>query len=116
VWVPVVDEAMDDTSTPSRGNPESAQWFRDRLAVLGLAQSELARRMIAAGDDRQFATILRSIQRMAQGQARVSGEMRALLAMLAEVGRLEADLGEQGRLAANLEASLKSLLRPNDPL
>ena len=73
-----------ETSTPGRGSPESAAWFRSKLEQLDLGQSDLARRMIAAGDDRQFDTILRSLRRMASGEARVSGEMRALLCLLAE--------------------------------
>ena len=75
-----------ESSTPGRGTPESAAWFRDKLAELDVGQSALARRMIAAGDDRQFETILRSLRRMASGDARVSGEMRALLCLMAEAG------------------------------
>ena len=75
-----------ETSTPGRGTAESAAWFRGKLEELGEGQSSLARRMIAAGDDRQFDTILRSLRRMASGEARVSGEMRALLCVLGELG------------------------------
>jgi hypothetical protein len=71
-----------ETTTPGRGSPESAAWFRDRLARLGMSQAALARLMLERGDDRQSATILRSISRMASGDARVSGEMRALLGTL----------------------------------
>jgi hypothetical protein len=42
----------------------------------------LARLMHRKGDDRQPATILRTIQRMATGEARVSGEMRVILTMM----------------------------------
>ena len=79
-------EMEHESSTPGRGTPESAAWFRDKLAELDVGQSALARRMIAAGDDRQFETILRSLRRMASGDARVSGEMRALLCLMAEAG------------------------------
>ena len=58
--------------------------FRARIAALGLTQSSLARRMKQLGDDRDEKNILRSIQRMVAGDARVSGEMRALLGLLAE--------------------------------
>lgn len=71
-----------ETSTPGRGSPESAAWFREKLSSLGLGQSALARLMLASGDDRQMNTILRTLSRMANGEARVSGEMRALLGLL----------------------------------
>ncbi len=71
-----------ETSTPGRGSPESAAWFREKLRILGLGQSALARLMLASGDDRQMNTILRTLSRMANGEARVSGEMRALLGLL----------------------------------
>lgn len=64
---------------PVRGNAESATFFRQTLEQLGENQSSLARLMKRHGDDRQPATILRNIQRMATGEARVSGEMRVLL-------------------------------------
>ncbi len=47
-----------------------------------MSQAALARLMVECGDDRQMATILRSLSRMASGDARVSGEMRALLGTL----------------------------------
>lgn len=71
-----------ETSTPGRGSPESAAWFREKLSTLEISQSALARLMIACGDDRLMNTILRSFSRMASGEARVSGEMRALLGTL----------------------------------
>jgi hypothetical protein len=71
-----------ENSTPGRGSPESAAWFRDKLRTLDIGQSALARLMLASGDDRQMTTILRSFSRMASGEARVSGEMRALLGTL----------------------------------
>lgn len=70
------------TITPGRGSVESAAWFRARLDVLEMGQSELARTMKSRGDDRQFDTILRSLRRMASGDARVSGEMRVMLELL----------------------------------
>lgn len=56
--------------------------FRAQIAALGLTQSGLARRMKELGDDRDEKNILRSIQRMVAGDARVSGEMRALLGLM----------------------------------
>lgn len=67
---------------PIRGTPESAAWFRAMLEEIGETQSSLARLMHRKGDDRQPATILRTIQRMACGEARVSGEMRVILTMM----------------------------------
>ena len=67
---------------PIGGTPESATWFRITLAELGETQSSLARLMHREGDDRKPATILRTIQRMATGEARVSGEMRVILTMM----------------------------------
>ena len=58
--------------------------LRARIAGLGLTQSGLARRMKQLGDDRDEKNILRSIQRMVAGDARVSGEMRALLGLMEE--------------------------------
>ena len=83
-------EPVVETSTPGRGSAESAAWFRDKLAALGISQSALARLMLEHGDDRQKATILRSLSRMASGEARVSGEMRALLGTLDRTGQHKA--------------------------
>jgi len=80
----------EETTTRGRGSAQSAAWFREKLAALGISQSGLARLMLERGDDRQMATILRSLGRMASGEARVSGEMRALLGTLEHVQRREA--------------------------
>jgi hypothetical protein len=58
---------------------DDAAWFRDKLQQLGFTQTSLAQWMQTKGDDRSFDAILRSISRMATGDARVSGEMKALL-------------------------------------
>ena len=58
---------------------EDGNAMRATLAELGLTQGALARHMKELGDDRDEKNILRSIQRMIAGDARVSGEMRALL-------------------------------------
>lgn len=49
-----------ETITPGRGSPESAAWFRDKLARLSMTRGTLARFMLEQGDDRQRATILRT--------------------------------------------------------
>jgi len=61
---------------------EALEAFREALAELGLTQRQLAVRMMAIGDRRKFDAILRAIQRMAAGEARVSGEMQVVLALL----------------------------------
>lgn len=66
------------------GSPDSAAWFRAELVAIGQTQSGLARWMKSRGDDRQPGTILRHVQRMANGEARVSGEMRVILSLLRE--------------------------------
>ncbi len=81
---PEIDAAARETITPGRGSVESALWFRAKLKELGMSQSALARLMLDRGDDRQMTTILRSLSRMASGDARVSGEMRALLGILGQ--------------------------------
>jgi hypothetical protein len=83
---------MAEDSELKHGTPEGAAFFRAALQTLEESQSSLARLMAKYGDDRQPATILRSIQRMANGEARVSGEMRVLLNFMLR--------GKQKRLAA----------------
>lgn len=82
-----------ETYTPGRGTPESAAWFREKLVTMGVSKGALARLMLMHGDDRREATILHSLRRMANGQARVSGEMRALLGTLEAVMQAEAASG-----------------------
>jgi hypothetical protein len=67
---------------PIGGTPESAEWFKTMLVELGETQASMARLMKRKGDDRQPATIERHIRRMANGEARVSGEMRVILTMM----------------------------------
>ncbi len=66
----------------AKGSPQSAAFFRAALAELDETQTGLARLIKRKGDDRQLSTIHRNIQRMALGEARVSGEMRVVLTML----------------------------------
>lgn len=63
-------------------NDSSADWMRAQLAELGETQAGLARFLKRNGDDREITNIERSIRRMVAGDARVSGEMRAILGIL----------------------------------
>jgi hypothetical protein len=56
--------------------------FRARLDALELSYPDMARLMKELGDDRIEKNILRSIQRMAAGDTRVSGEMLPLLGLI----------------------------------
>lgn len=56
--------------------------FREAITGLELNQSRFAGLMNALGDRREMKTILRSIQRMAGEEARVSGEMQVILTLL----------------------------------
>jgi hypothetical protein len=73
---------IDTRPPPTTGSPESAAWFRAQLAELGQTQTSFAKWLEKRGDDRKPATILRHVQRMANGEARVSGEMRVILSMM----------------------------------
>lgn len=61
---------------------DNGQWFKQQLVELGLTQASFGRLMVAHGDDRTIETIDRAIRRMANGTARVSGEMRVVLELL----------------------------------
>lgn len=91
-----------EAATPGRGTPESAAWFREQLEALGIGNSALARAMIENGDDRQFDTIVRGLRRMATGEARVSGEMRALLTIM----RSKPEEGRRSRAPKPFEFTL----------
>ena len=92
-----------ETTIPGRGSPESAAWFRGKLEELGIGQSAFARLLIRLGDDRKLETILRGLQRMGSGEARVSGEMRAML------NHLVASKAAREKRIARLEAQLSAL-------
>jgi hypothetical protein len=70
--------ALDRPQTPE----EATAAFRSALETLELSQRALAGKMKALGDQRSFDTILRGVQRMATGEARVSGEMQVILTQL----------------------------------
>jgi hypothetical protein len=63
------------------GAPESAAEFRAFLAEIGATQSGFARTMRRLGDDRERDTIRRHVERMATGQARISGQMRVIMSI-----------------------------------
>jgi hypothetical protein len=67
---------------PTEGDAESATWFRAQLEELGFTQGAFARFMVRRGDTRTERNVLRSIQRMCAGKARVPGEMRVLLGLM----------------------------------
>jgi hypothetical protein len=95
--------ADDDTKPPPNiGTPETAAWFRAELEALGQTQTGFAKWMQRRGDDRKPATILRHIQRMATGEARVSGEMRVILSMMRK-GAAKAEKAAKARAAAAAE-------------
>jgi hypothetical protein len=73
---------IDTRPPPTTGTPEGAAWFRAELEALGMTQTGLAKWLKKRGDDRQPGTILRHVQRMANGEARISGEMRVILSMM----------------------------------
>ena len=95
---------MSDTDTMIRGSAESAAWFRATLDEIGETQSSLAKLMARCGDDRKPGTILRNVQRMALGEARVSGEMRVVLHFLRQSKVRRARLATAQGVAANAQA------------
>jgi hypothetical protein len=94
----------DSKPPPNTGTPESAAWFRAELEALGQTQTGFARWMQRRGDDRKPATIIRHIQRMASGEARVSGEMRVILSMMRK-GAARAEKVAKARAAAEQSAT-----------
>jgi hypothetical protein len=83
-----MERGMTDTeiATLINGPPQTPEQataaFRKALDDLGETQSRFAVRMRRLGDRRPIDTILRSIQRMASGETRVSGEMQVIVQMM----------------------------------
>lgn len=108
-----VFDLLDRPQTPQG----ATQAFRADLDRLGLSQRALAAKMKALGDARAFDTLLRSVQRMATGEARVSGEMQVIMTMLLRertraqrlLGRTVWSQGEGGGLLATVEGVALSL-------
>lgn len=82
------------TDTPENAD---ADRLKSELEKLGQSQSSFAGLMTALGDNREVKTVLRSIQRMANGDARLSGEMQVILTLL------KRDEARARRLAAATE-------------
>jgi hypothetical protein len=70
-----------------------AEAMRTRIGGLSLNQSSFAGLLSALGDKREPKAILRSVQRMANSDSRVSGEMWVILKLL------ERDIARARRLA-----------------
>lgn len=55
--------------------------LRRRINRIGVTQNDFGHILQYLGDDRDLRSILRSLQRMLSGGARVSGEMKVLLTL-----------------------------------
>lgn len=65
------------------GAPENDQHFvAEKLQMMGFTQSSLARRLSELGDHRNYGSTLKSIQRVAAGETRLTAELRVILTML----------------------------------
>jgi hypothetical protein len=90
------DEAKSRLSDHA-ATPESATFFRAVLDELDKTQSSFARKLARLGDDRKPNTILRHVQRMATGEARISGEMKVILTIFHR--RQERDKAKEAKSA-----------------
>jgi len=61
---------------------DDAAWFRQMLEELGHTQASFARWLAENGDNRPPVTIARGVRRMANGEAKVPGEVRVLMNVL----------------------------------
>jgi hypothetical protein len=66
----------------SNADPIDAEALRASIESMSMNQSSFAGHLSELGDKRELKTILRSIQRMASADARVSGEMQVILTLL----------------------------------
>lgn len=80
----------EEPPNPRTGTPESATEFRQFLAEIGETQSGFARTLKRLGDDRAKATIRRHIERIATGEARLSGQMRVIMSIFRHSRRKQA--------------------------
>jgi hypothetical protein len=102
---------IDPFDPPPQTLDEASEAFRVSLADLQVSQRRFAVLMGQMGDKRPFDTILRSIQRMATQEARVSGEMQVIMTLLhrerRRAQRLEAQTNwmadDRGVLRAQVE-------------
>lgn len=99
--------------------PAGGAKLRQDLANMSLNQSTLADLMAELGDKRELKSILRSIQRMAGEEARLSGEMHVILTLLLRQHRRARRLADQaewtshddGRLTTEMQG-VRLTLRP----
>ena len=68
--------------SPEQTIEQTAAQFRAELDALHETQYGLAKRLNELGDRRPFSTILRSIQRVAAGETKISGEMQVVITLL----------------------------------
>ncbi|ONG53293.1 hypothetical protein BKE38_12590 [Pseudoroseomonas deserti] len=73
---------MSDLKNSTADFTDDGAWMRSQLERIGETQAGLARFLQRNGDNRELTNIERSIRRMTAGDARVSGEMRAILGIL----------------------------------
>lgn len=100
-------------------SPTDATKLRANLTNLSLSQSGLAEAMAELGDKRELKSILRSIQRIAAEDSRLSGEMQVILTLLARQQRRARRIAAQtewkshadGRLTAEVQ-EVRLTLRP----
>lgn len=72
-------EKLDQGAGPANDN---AAWFRQMLKRRGHTQASFARWLAENGDTRPPVTIACGVRRMANGEAKVSGELRVLMSLL----------------------------------
>ena len=82
---------MDEGGDVDVGGRASAAEFRAFLAEVGQTQSGLVRTLRRLGDHRAKNTIARHVQRLATGEARISGEMRVIMTIMRNSQRKRAE-------------------------
>ena len=88
------------------GTPQSAAEFRAFLAEIGATQSGFARTLKRLGDDRAKATIVRHVERMATGKARISGAMRVIMSIFRNSRRKRAKRAAAATAAGGVSGAL----------
>jgi hypothetical protein len=82
-------ESNEDGGMFSLTPEERTEQFKKLLEELDEKPTELAVRLIRLGDYRGAAAVMRSVQRMAAGDTKVSGEMLVIIRMLVNQQRLQ---------------------------
>jgi hypothetical protein len=90
--------------------------LRAEIEALGFNQSSFARRLQELGDNRPIKSIIRSVQRMVSGEARVGGETRGVVGLLEETqvlrqGVVKSRLDALGVFNASIARRLDDVLR-----